>query len=138
MTSPDYDYDAAAALAAATGTCSLHMPSHSGYIAQVESTDPIAGYLRRSYGTCPGTGCTFWGCDLFPSSPLPGHTHITSHTPKVRRHAVPLHAVQSHAPCRPSAGTGPSGRRALTREPMFVGTTPPLRQGSGDHRLVRH
>jgi len=57
---------------------------------------------------------------LFPSSPLPGHTHITSHTPKVRRHAVPLHAVQSHVPCRPSAGTGPSGRHALTREPMFA------------------
>ena len=36
--------------------------------------------------------------------PLPSHTHITSHTPKVRRHAVPLRAIQSRAPRRPRHG----------------------------------
>src|SRR6266581_4366689 len=47
--------------------------------------------------------------------PPPSHTHITSHTPKVRRHAAPLRAVQSRAPRRPSAGTERSGRRARAR-----------------------
>jgi Domain of unknown function (DUF2828) len=69
-TAQDYDYDVAAA---ATGTRSPCAPSHSRYTARVESAGSIAGSLRRSYGTCPGTGCTFSVCDSVPFFPF--HTN---------------------------------------------------------------
>ena len=83
--------------AAATGTRSPPAPSHSRYTARVESAGSIAGYPRRSYGTSPGTGCTFSVCDSVPSFPF--HTlypHIT-HTPKKYEGTLRLFAPSNPA-----------------------------------------